>query len=147
MTKMKKWFLGLAAVSVLVAGCGEDKVKEPEVPQMPEVEILTPEQLEVGDVTLESTVIIGGKPADDAAVQFELWESGHREDGVMLDGDAKGDGKYEATAPVDRDGVYYMFAHTTVEGIHTMPKKKLIVGEPDMDQVVEEDPNENNEMR
>ena len=36
----------------------------------------------------------------------------------------------------DHDGVYYMFAHTTARGLHTMPKQKLTVGNPDMSTVL-----------
>ena len=81
---------------------------------------------------------------DAEEVKFEVWESGLREDGVMLDGLLTNDGIYEAEFTFNHDGVYYMFAHTTARGMHVMPKKELIVGTPDMSKVLED--NSSNSM-
>ena len=67
---------------------------------------------------------------DDAVVEFEVWESGMRDEGQMIEGNLTEDGVYEANYSFDHDGVYYMFAHTTARGLHVMPKQELIVGEP-----------------
>ena len=57
----------------------------------------------------------------------------------MVDGQLTKDGIYTASYTFEHDGVYYMFAHTTARGMHTMPKQKMIVGHPDMNQVLEDD--------
>ena len=140
---MKKWLLSLLAIPVLVAGCTDeiDTNKDgSDIPQIVEVTILTKEKLPVGeDVKLAAQVKQGDEFVEDAEeVKFEVWESGLREEGVMLDGNLTKDGIYEAEFTFDHDGVYYIFAHTTARGMHVMPKKELIVGTPDMSKVLED---------
>ena len=146
---MKKWLLSLLAIPVLVAGCTDeiDTNKDgSDIPQIVEVTILTEEKLPVGEkVKLAAQVKQGDEYVEDAEeVKFEVWESGLREDGVMLDGLLTNDGIYEAEFTFNHDGVYYIFAHTTARGMHVMPKKELIVGTPDMSKVLED--NSSNSM-
>ena len=140
---MKKWFLSLLAVPVLLVGCNEavdTNEAGSAMPQPVEVTILTEEKQPVGEkVKLSAQVNQGEDFVDDAEeVKFEVWESGLREDGVMLDGVLTKDGTYEVDFTFDHDGVFYMFAHTTARGMHIMPKKKIIVGNPDMSKVIED---------
>ena len=104
------------------------------------VDIQTPEKVEVGkDVDLIAHVTQGGKDVNDAdEVKFEVWQSGYREEGNIMEGKLDKDGIYKATTKFDQDGVYYMYAHTTARGLHTMPKQKIIVGNPDMSKVKED---------
>ncbi|MFJ7733497.1 FixH family protein [Lysinibacillus sp. NPDC097231] len=141
---MKKWLLALIAVPALLVGCGEKKepvtLKEPEMPQMLEVEILTPKEVAINKtIELAAHVDQGGKNIDDAVVEFEVWESGKRDEGQMINGKLEKDGVYKATTTFDHDGVYYMYAHTTANGIHNMPKQQITAGTPDMTQVLPED--------
>ena len=140
---MKKWFLSLLVVPALLVGCNEEidtNAEGSEMPQPIEVSILTEGNLPVGEkVILAAQVKQGDDFVEDAEeVKFEVWESGMREDGVMLDGVLTKDGTYEVDITFDHDGVYYMFAHTTARGMHVMPKKELIVGNPDMSKVLED---------
>ena len=144
---MKKWLLSLLAIPVLVVGCNEEVDTNKEgsyIPQIVEVAILTEEKLPVGEkIKLAAQVKQGDEYVEDAEeVKFEVWESGLREDGVMLDGLLTNDGIYEAEFTFNHDGVYYMFAHTTARGMHVMPKKELIVGTPDMSKVLEDNSSE-----
>ncbi|MEK5233209.1 FixH family protein [Lysinibacillus sp. FSL K6-0232] len=148
---MKKWLYALIAVPVLLVGCGDKKeqaaLSEPEVPQVPEVEILTPEAVAPNEtIELSAHVQQGGENVDDAIVEFEVWESGKRDEGQMIDGKLDKDGVYKATTTFDHDGVYYMYAHTTANGVHSMPKQEIIAGSPDMTQVLPEDEDANNSM-
>lgn len=143
---MKKLWLAIAASTVIVAGCNATN-KEPEVPEIVEVEILTPMEAPLAPLKLEARVTQGGKDLEDAYVQFEFWQSGMRDDAYMLDGEYQGEGVYEVEVTPEEDGVYYMFAHTTASGMHVMPKQELIIGNPNMDEVIKEGPNENNDMR
>jgi len=147
---MKKWLFALIAVPTLLVGCGEKKeaLPEPEVPQIPEVEILTPKEVALNEtIELAAHVEQGGKNVDDAVVEFEVWESGKRDEGQMIDGKLEQDGVYKATTTFDHDGVYYMYAHTTTaNGVHNMPKQQIIAGSPDMTKVVPEDEKANNSM-
>ncbi len=145
---MKKWLLALIAVPVLLVGCGEKKeqaLKGPEVPQIPEVEILTPTEVAIHEtIDLAAQVEQGGKKVDDAVVQFEVWESGKRDQGQMIDGKLEKDGVYKATTTFEHDGVFYMYAHTTANGVHNMPKQQITAGSPDMTKVLPEDEKANN---
>ena len=149
---MKKLFLTLAMAAVLTVGCGAeeeavDTLGSGEVPVEVIVDVLTPEKLNAGEVTtLEVKVTQGDEVVNDAdSVEFEVWESGLREEGTMLDGELTEDGVYTAEYTFDHDGVYYMYAHTTARGMHVMPKQQFIVGNPDMSQVLED--NSSNSMK
>ena len=142
---MKKLFLTLAMTAVIVAGCGAeddavDTLGSGEVPVEVIVDVLTPEKLNAGEsTTLEVKVTQGGEVVNGAdSVDFEVWESGLRDEGTMLDGELTEDGVYTAEYTFDHDGVYYMYAHTTARGMHVMPKQQFIVGNPDMSKVLED---------
>lgn len=111
------------------------------VPMMVDVAILTPEKIAVGEeIELAVRVTQGGENVDDAeSVKFEVWESGLRDQGQLLDGELEKDGVYKVKHTFDHDGVYYMFAHTTARGLHVMPKQQLTVGTPDMNKVLPDD--------
>ncbi|MFF5995282.1 FixH family protein [Lysinibacillus sp. KU-BSD001] len=146
---MKKLFLTLAATAVLAAGCGQEKVDTIDSGEMPVeviVDVLTPTELQPNEaVTLEVKVTQGGEVVDNAdSVEFEVWESGHKDEGTMLEGELTKDGVYVAEYTFDHDGVYYMYAHTTARGMHVMPKHEMVVGNPDMSQVLED--NSSNSM-
>lgn len=142
--KMKKWFYSLVAVPFLLVGCGDEQEVETletaEMPEIVEVHIQTAEQLNIGEtVQLAARVTQGEEAVNDAKeVKFEVWESGLRDEGEMLEGKLTEDGVYVAEYLFDHDGVYYMFAHTTARGMHVMPKQELIVGNPDMSKVLED---------
>jgi len=146
---MKKWILSLLAVPALIVGCNEEvdtNEAGSDMPQLVEVTILTEDKQPVGEkVKLAAQVKQGGEFVEDAEeVKFEVWESGMREDSVMLDGVLTKEGTYEVDFTFDHDGVYYMFAHTTARGMHIMPNIKLIAGNPDMSKVIED--NSSNSM-
>ncbi|MFJ7738189.1 FixH family protein [Lysinibacillus sp. NPDC097287] len=140
---MKKWLLALVAVPALLVGCTEKE--EPAAPptdeelHIVEVEILTPTEVAVNEkIELAAHVIQGEKNIDDASVEFEVWESGKRDEGQMLDGVLDKEGVYKADVTFDHDGVYFMYAHTTANSMHVMPKQQITAGTPDMTQVLPE---------
>lgn len=141
---MRKWLYSLVAVPFLLGGCGDDPEVETldtaEVPAIVDVHIQTAEQLNAGEkIQLAARVTQDDEAVNDAKeVKFEVWESGLRDEGEMLDGELTEDGIYVADYTFDHDGVYYMFAHTTARGMHVMPKQELIVGNPDMSKVLED---------
>lgn len=141
---MRKWFYSLVAVPFLLVGCGDEQEVETldtaEVPAIVDVHIQTAEQLNTGEtIQLAARVTQDEEAVNDAKeVKFEVWESGLRDEGEMLDGELTEDGIYVADYTFDHDGVYYMFAHTTARGMHVMPKQELIVGNPDMRKVLED---------
>lgn len=140
---MKKTLAVLALATMTLAGCGDKDATESNATHHNEgtleevvVDIQTAETLSVDDVVLSAKVTQSDEAVDDATVEFEVWESGMREEGHMVEGNLKEDGVYEANFSFDHDGVYYMFAHTNARGLHVMPKQELIVGKPDMSKVI-----------
>lgn len=147
---MKKGLIGLTmfALVVVLAACGgennaaENNLNENEEElDMLEVDFDVPEEAEAGDtVTLEATVAYGDEPVSDASdMEFEVYELGEKEDSDMIDGESDEDGIYTADYTFEEDGVYEMYAHTTAEGMHTMPKERIIVGDASEDDYDEED--------
>lgn len=141
---MKNWLYSLVAVPFLLVGCGDEQEVETldnmEMPAIVEVDIQTTEQLNAGEtIELAARVTQDEEAVNDAKeVKFEVWESGLRDEGEMIEGQLTEDGIYVAEHTFDHDGVYYMFAHTTARGMHVMPKQELIVGNPDMSKVLED---------
>lgn len=138
----KKSIVTVCLILLLLAGCQDevDTLDNGIMPEVVVVDIQSPTRFHVGEVVqLEAHVSQGGEAVNDAEeVLFEVWESGFREDGVMLTGKLVGDGLYAVEHEFTHDGVYYMYAHTTARGMHVMPKLELIVGNPDMSKVVED---------
>lgn len=143
---MKKTLAVLIFATMTLVGCGDKEVSESPSTSNNEgtleeviVDIQTAETLSVDDVVLSAKVTQSDEAVDDASVEFEVWESGLRDEGHMIEGNLTEDGVYEANYSFDHDGVYYMFAHTNARGLHVMPKQELIVGEPDMSKVLPDD--------
>lgn len=142
---MKKSLLSLVAIPILLFGCSEEVEVDTldsgkNIPVAVEVEVLNELTFEPGqEVELAARVTQGDEVVNDAdEVKFEVWESGKRTEGVMLDGVFSEDGIYSIKYTFPHEGMYYMFAHTTARGMHVMPRVELIVGEPDMSKVLED---------
>lgn len=140
---MKRLWMAVAATAALVVGCAEEAVDTIDNGEMPEevmVEVLTPAEVAPNEeIVLEAKVTQGDKNVDDATVEFEVWESGLRDEGEMIEGKRSADGVYTADYTFEKEGVYYMYAHTTAGAYHVMPKHEFIVGNPDMSKVLEDD--------
>ncbi|RHW36623.1 hypothetical protein D1B33_09460 [Lysinibacillus yapensis] len=152
---MKKWLVSLVVVPALLMGCSSNEAEvdtndEPVDVAALEVivDILTPEKVGVNEtVELAAHVSQNNENVNDAeAVQFEVWESGYRDQAQKIDGKLDGDGVYKAETAFDHDGVYYMFAHITARGLHVMPKQQIIAGNPDMSKVKEDDSDQSMDM-
>lgn len=142
---MKKFWIATAMVTVLMVGCNGEGNVETNAGDVSmhivEVEILTPEQVNANEpVLLEAQVTQGDEFVNDADdVTFEVWESGLRNQGQMLDGVLTEDGKYIVEHTFSHDGVYYIYAHTNARGLHIMPKQQMTVGNPDLSKVLPDD--------
>lgn len=123
----------LTLLLITLAACGDQKDTNNNLDGLPtfEVEFEVPETLEVGDTLfLEAIVTYNDELVKDAdEVVFEVWEKGKQDDSEHIDSDNNGDGTYTAEVIFDEDGIYEMYAHTTARGLHTMPKREVIVGE------------------
>lgn len=119
------------ALAVLTA-CGDNSDDANEL-KMLDVDFSLPETADVDEtVELKATVTYGDDMVMDAdQMDFEYWEEEdeEREDSTLVEGENNEDGTYTAEVSFDKDGVYEIYAHTTAEGLHTMPKKQIEIGD------------------
>lgn len=140
---MKKWAILLFLVATILAGCTDkDEKAQAEPSTMIEVKVdylVDEKQPFKKELPLSVHVTQGKEDVDDAtSVKFEIWNSGEREQGKQYDAKLKGKGVYEAAVPIAKEGVYYVYAHTEARGLHVMPKKQFIIGNPDLKKVKKE---------
>lgn len=127
--KNKFGLISLIITIATLAACGDNSNDSEEL-KMLEVDFELPETAEVDeDVELKATVTYGDEKVTDAdQMEFEYWPEEDRDDSTFVDGENNEDGTYTAEVSFDEDGVYEMYAHTTAEALHTMPKKSIEVG-------------------
>ena len=100
--RMKKTIAAFTLTAMVLTGCGAEEARhtnhEETTFQEIVVQIQTAEQLPVGEeVVLSAKVTQGEEAVDDAdKVEFEVWESGMRDEGQMVEGTLTKDGVYEA---------------------------------------------------
>lgn len=143
---MKKVLIALLAFSLLLlVACGDEAEEEVELAIL-DVTFNVPETAEVDEtVELEAVVTYGGEIVEDAdEVKFEYWLVGHEDNSENIDGVHTENGSYVAEVSFPEDGVYEMYAHTTAEGLHTMPLTSITVGDGG-EVVVEGDTEEDHE--
>jgi len=137
---IKRYFFYFAFIITLVA-CGNNGSsqldaangeQDEDALQPLEVAILTEEDaFEPGkEGKIEIKVTKGDENVTDADdVQFEIWKQGHEDQSEKFEGKNEGGGIYSHTHTFDEEGVYYVIAHVTARGSHTMPQKEFKVGE------------------
>lgn len=134
MRKLKVLFSFILLIGMLVA-CSDNEdenVEEDLGEDLPtlDVDFKVPETADVGEtINLEAFVTYDDKPEKNAEVVFEIWEVGKEDDSEMLDGENEGDGNYTLDYTFDEEVAYEMYAHTDAEGLHTMPKKQIVIGD------------------
>jgi hypothetical protein len=132
---MKKLLVLFLGVFLVLAGCssGEEKKTEEtaEIPEIINVSIETPDKIKVNEeVEIQAHVMQGDEKVDDAnEVKFEIWKSG-QDDHVMLQGEHKSDGVYTVNKTFTESGTYFIISHVTARDMHSMPKKEIVVGNP-----------------
>lgn len=114
----------------MLVACNGDSEQADEL-KMVEVDFELPEVADVDEeVELKATVTYGDDKVTEAdQMDFEYWEESNRDDSTFVEGENNGDGTYTAEVSFEEDGVYEIYAHTTAEGIHTMPKKSITIGD------------------
>jgi hypothetical protein len=129
--KVKKLslFLSLTFILFLFAACSQEKQEEK--PAMLEVQLQTPDHIELNkETTLSCIVTYGGEKVNDAdEVKFEVWKHGS-EKHEMLTAKNDGDGKYSVKKTFTEPGTYSVISHVTARNMHNMPKKDIVVGTP-----------------
>src|SRR5699024_8956026 len=127
-------YIPILVLVLILAACSNDQANEEEDSdelKMLEVDFNVPEKADPGDtVELKATVTYGDEPVLDAdEVLFEIWESDNQDDGEKIEAENHENGTYTLEYTFEDEAVYEMYAHTTAEGQHTMPKEKVIVGD------------------
>ncbi|MBM7573530.1 FixH family protein [Aquibacillus albus] len=123
---------------LLLAACGQDNsspnAEDSEPLATLAVDLQAPESLEVNEkATLQAIVTYGNEEVENAEeVEFEVWMDGEKGDSEMIKASHIGDGVYEIEYTFDSDGIYFVQSHVTAEGLHTMPKAEITVGQPDV---------------
>ncbi|MEH6944927.1 FixH family protein [Bacillus sp. JJ722] len=131
---MKKIWLILLFSVFLLAACGNDSKSENADEEMAFLDVeltVNPGPAKVNEpVQFQAKVTYGDKPVKDAdEVKFEIWRS-HSDKHEKIDIKHSKDGIYELEKSFSEDGTYYIYAHVTAEGMHNMPKKEFVVGQP-----------------
>lgn len=128
---MKKIVVLALVLMAFVTGCSQSNNESLEG-LFPEVEIKMTDEIKAGNpVTIQAIVTAGGKPVDDAEeVSLEIGmvdgADGTQEKTTVT---SSGNGVYELEKTFEKPGAYYVIAHTTALGMHTMPKKEFQVTE------------------
>lgn len=127
--KNKFGLISLIMTIAILAACGDNSNDSEEL-KMLEVDFELPETAAIDeDVELKATVTYGDEKVTDAdQMEFEYWPEEDRDDSTFIDGENNEDGTYTAEVSFEEDGVYEIYAHTTAEALHTMPKKSIEIG-------------------
>lgn len=149
---MKK-ILGITVLigTLMLTACGEEEPDAAEGDvniELVETVFNSSDSAETGDtMTLSVTVTQGDELVEDAdEVVFEVWESGNREESEMLSSKHTGNGVYEAETSFEKEGLFFVQAHTNARGLHVMPKQEMIIGDPDPETIVPDDSSDADSM-
>ena len=128
---MKHYLWGLVIAALFLTACSDSAASD-ELAFL-EVELTVPsESAQLKEtVLLEALVTYGGKNVTDAdEVKFEIWHAENEDNREVIEVKHAGDGLYTLEKQFSEEGTYYVYAHVTAEGMHSMPKKEFVIGEP-----------------
>ena len=131
MRKLNIFILAIMSLFVISACSAEDEVEELEELPTLDVEFEPPTTAEVGEtIELVAVVTYDDKPVTDAReMDFEYWFEDDEDDSTMVESTNNDDGTYSIEVSFDKEGEYWMYAHTTAHDLHTMPKRSVQVSE------------------
>lgn len=136
---MKKMIFMLAIIStvtLIIVGCStKDNGNQSDTGKLEPINVVldVKDKAEVNEkIPLSATVTQGKEKVSDAAkVEYEVWEEGAKGESKMIDAKNEKNGKYTSEVIFDHDGVYNIQVHVTARDMHMMPKKTIVVGNPD----------------
>lgn len=131
---MKKFGLILLLSLGLVACTQQESTENEEVEVLPlEVNLAVPANGEKNEeITLTAEVYYGDEKVTDATeVLFEIWKDGEKEESQKVEGKHSENGIYEVMYTFEEDGVYFVQSHVTAKDQHNMPKKQIVIGNPE----------------
>jgi tetrahydromethanopterin S-methyltransferase subunit B len=115
-----------------LASCSSQKEKQSSIPKMLDVNLsISPQKGVVNQsITFNATVTQGKERVNDAdEVTFEIWRS-MNPNHEKIDVKKGKNGVYSLTKTFQQDGTYYVISHITARGMHNMPKKEFVIGQP-----------------
>ena len=127
-----KHFLWIVAVTALFMTACSNPAESDEFAFL-DVELTVPSEVAQLEETVlfEALVTYGGKSVKDAdEVKFEIWHAENEEIREVIEVEHASDGLYTLEKQFSVEGTYYVYAHVTAEGMHSMPKKEFVIGEP-----------------
>lgn len=134
---MKRLIILFGVILFTLIACSNDDEQENhdhhdqdgDVMQSIEVDFELPEEATAGDpVELKATVTSGEELIEDAEqMDFEYWNIEDEENTTTVEATNNQDGTYTTEVTFDEPGTYEIYAHTTANGIHTMPKKSITI--------------------
>lgn len=125
-------FLSISVLIGLSACSGQKQQVNDSVPKMLDVNLLVnPSEGEVNQpVTFKAEVTQGKEKVNDAdEVIFEIWRSKDQKHEKITIKNSK-DGVYSLQKSFQQEGTYYIISHVTARGLHNMPKKEFVIGQP-----------------
>lgn len=126
---LRKTIVLFFAVVLFLIGC-DKKETEDQLPKMLNVELaISPNKAQVNEsIKFEAKVTYGDEMVTDADdVSFEIWRA-NKEGSEKFPVKYSKDGKYEYQKAFSEEGTYYVYAHVTAKGMHTMPKGEFVIG-------------------
>ncbi|NNU82358.1 hypothetical protein ETC05_00455 [Geobacillus sp. BMUD] len=116
---------------MVMAACTNHN-KQADTPAVLDVKMEVPDHIDLNKPTkLACVVTYGGEKVDDASeVKFEVWKHGSS-DRDMLEAKHDGNGRYSVEKTFTEAGTYSVVAHVTARDMHNMPKKDVVVGNPE----------------
>ncbi len=132
MKKLVYVFLSIFAVFALTACSSQKQQPKDSVPKMLEVNLtVSPAKGEVNQqVTFKAEVTQGSEKVNDAdEVTFEIWRSKDPNHEKITIKNPK-NGVYSLKKTFQQEGTYYIISHVTARGMHNMPKKEFVIGQP-----------------
>jgi hypothetical protein len=124
-------FVLLACVLLLVS-CSPAPASNPEVEALIQVDLILPTDpvATLQSVPFEARVTQGEEPVADAQeVSFEFRLVGQDEHD-LIDANHAENGSYRIDKTFEAEGTYEVTTHVTARGMHVMPKKEIVVGNP-----------------
>lgn len=138
----------VAFILIVLSACDENNVEDNLNDELPDLKVnFEPSEVaDIGDtIELKATVTYDGEPVEDAdEVEFEYWENDDQDNSITIDSINHEDGTYTVDVTLDNEAVYSIYAHTTARALHTMPKRTITVGDPNIETTDNED-NSNHE--
>lgn len=128
---MRKSVILLFVSALILAGCSKEETDN-QLPKMLNVELhILPKSLEVNElVTFQAKVTYGDEIVTDADdVSFEIWRANQEKTEKFVVTHST-NGLYQFEKKFNKEGTYYVYAHVTARGMHTMPKEEFVIGTP-----------------